>query len=67
MLGGVQDEVVVEKPAGTIGKTFSDGSVRNSTTTERSLIEFAFSMAGATSSGDSTLMATHPIDSAHMT
>src|SRR5690606_38849697 len=37
-------------PAGTIGKTFSLASVRNSMTTVRSLIEFAFSIAGPTSS-----------------
>ena len=36
-------------------------------TTLRSLIEFAFSMAGPTSSGDSTRMPTQPIDSAHIT
>ena len=55
------------KPAGTIGKTFSEASVRNSMTTLRSVIEFAFSMAGPTSSGDSTRMPTQPIDSAHIT
>ena len=54
-------------PAGTIGNTFSSASVRNSTTTGRSLIEFAFSIAGSTSSGDSTRMPTQPIASAHLT
>ena len=54
-------------PAGTIGNTFSSESVRNSTTTVRSLIEFAFSIAGSTSSGDSTRMPTQPIASAHLT
>src|SRR5690606_8087045 len=53
-------------PAGTIGKTFSLASVRKSMTTGRSLIEFAFSMAAGTSSGDSTRMPTQPIASAHI-
>ena len=54
-------------PAGTIGKTFSPESTRNSTTTGRSLIALAFSMAGSTSSGYSTRMPTQPIASAHLT
>ena len=57
----------LEAPAGTIGKTFSRASVRKSTTTGRSSMEFAFSMAGPTSSGVSALMPTHPMASAHLT
>src|SRR5690606_21749268 len=53
-------------PAGTIGNTFSWASVRKSMTTGRSLIEFAFSIAAGTSSGDSMRMPTHPIASAHI-
>ena len=45
-----------DAPAGTIGKTFSKASVRKSTTTGRSSIELALSIAVATSSGDSTRM-----------
>ena len=58
---------VLLEPAGTIGNTPSVASVRNSTTTGRSLIELAFSMAGPTYSGDSTRMPTQPIDSAIIT
>ena len=54
-------------PAGTIGNTFSRASVRNSITTGRSSIALAFSIAGWTSSGDSTRMPTQPIASAHFT
>src|SRR6185437_2532301 len=51
----------LDAPAGTIGKTFSRASVRKSTTTGRSSTLLAFSMAGATSSGDSARMPTHPM------
>src|SRR4051794_36254826 len=54
-------------PAGTIGKTFSRALTRKSTTTGRSSIELALSMAGCTSSGESTRMPTQPIASAHLT
>jgi hypothetical protein len=54
-------------PAGTIGKTFSLASTRNSTTTGRSSISLALSMAGCTSSGDSTRMPMQPMASAHWT
>src|SRR3984957_9687153 len=57
----------LEAPAGTIGNTFSKASVRKSMTTGRSSIWFALSMAGATSSGDSTRSPTHPMASAHST
>ena len=57
----------LEAPAGTIGNTFSKASVRKSTTTGRSSMEFAFSMAGPTSSGVSARMPTHPMASAHFT
>ena len=57
----------LEEPAATIGNTFSKASVRKSTTTGRSSMEFAFSMAGPTSSGVSARMPTHPIASAHFT
>src|SRR5262249_4866665 len=40
----------LDAPAGTIGKTCSIESVRKSTTTGRSSIEFAFSITGTTSS-----------------
>src|SRR5262245_58216249 len=53
-----------DAPAGTIGNTFSCESVRNSMTTGRSSISFAFWMADSTSSGDSTRMPTQPIASA---
>ena len=54
-------------PAGTIGNTFSKASVRKSTTTGRSSMALAFSIAGPTSSGDSARMPTHPMASAHFT
>ena len=54
-------------PAGTIGNTFSPASTRKSTTTGRSSIALALSMAGWTSSGDSTRMPTQPMASAHFT
>src|SRR4051795_4607835 len=54
-------------PAGTIGNTFSRASTRKSTTTGRSSIELALSIAGCTSSGESTRMPTQPIASAHLT
>ncbi len=57
----------LDEPAATMGKTFSKASVRKSTTTGRSSMEFAFSMAGPTSSGDSARMPTQPMASAHMT
>src|ERR671920_773874 len=50
-------------PAGTIGNTFSRASTRKSTTTGRSSIELALSIAGCTSSGLSTRMPTQPIAS----
>jgi hypothetical protein len=54
-------------PAATMGNTFSNASVRKSTTTGLSSMELAFSMAGPTSSGDSARMPTHPMASAHFT
>ena len=54
-------------PAGTIGNTFSEAAVRNSTTTGRSSTWLAFSMAGRTSSGVSARMPTQPMASAHLT
>jgi hypothetical protein len=57
----------LDEPAATIGYTFSKASVRKSTTTGRSSMELAFSMAGPTSSGVSARMPTHPMASAHFT
>ena len=54
-------------PEGTIGKTFSEASVRNSMTTGRSSIALALSIAGRISSGDSTRKPTQPMASAHFT
>src|SRR3546814_7368993 len=51
-------------PAGTIGNTFSEESVRKSMTTGRSSISLAFWIADSTSSGESTRIPTQPMASA---
>ena len=57
----------LEVPAATIGHTIASSWTMKSTTTGRSLIEFAFSITLSRSSGDSQRMATQPMASESLT